>query len=444
MDDLLMLCRLPGSYEGPWSGEQEHGTDVAKFGGEPMSGSQDFFRTRQPQAVFKHGILSRYPVVFASKTGQSRKVVFLDGYAGRGEYKDGSPGSPLLLSRTAKRVGDFRYVTGIYVERNKADFQNLQQVMAEHGRPEDVVLGGDLHELLPRVLQTAQATALFAFLDPFGTALDREQLVDHLLNRQSGRAPTEVLLHISISTVARIGGLLRRRREAGALSPADRKTIAHADRFLGGTWWQQHFEPVKDQKDERGATAAALEVAAKYQKRVEAGAHCMSLSMPIRHKPGQLPKYLLVLFTRHVDGLWNFADAVGKAGREWEGAWRSAEMAKARTKAAGVNEYALFGVDTLLPPAEEPFDIKEYEKAHHAEWVRIIEQNIVRLLERHNGFVPVRRLAEVYDGVFGAAAIPQVRAAMKSLYQQGVITNNGIGDFQNHWVTLTGPTSRSA
>lgn len=410
-----------------------------------MSGSQDFFRARRPQAVFKHGILYRYPVIFASKTGQSRKVVFLDGYAGRGEYTDGSPGSPLLLSRTAERVADFRHVTGVYVERNPADFRNLQQVMAERGRGEDVVLGGDLHDLLPEILQRAQGTALFAFLDPFGTALDREQLVDQLLNRRSGRAPTEVLLHISISTVARIGGLLRRRREGGgSLSAPDRKTIAHADRFLGGTWWQKHFEPVTSKSDDRAATTAALEVAATYQRGVEIGANCKSLSMPIRHKPNQLPKYLLVLFTRHTDGLWYFADAVGKAGREWEGAWRAAEMEQTRSKAAKVDESALFGVDSLLPPADELFDIKEYEKTHHAEWVRIIEQNILRLLALHTGFVPVRQLAEVYKGVFGAAAIPQVRAAMKSLYQQGVITNTGVGDFQNQWVMRVGPTSRSA
>lgn len=54
--------------------------------------------------MFKHGILSRYPVVFAAKTGSAspgNRVVFLDGYAGRGEYDDGQPGSPLPLSRAA-------------------------------------------------------------------------------------------------------------------------------------------------------------------------------------------------------------------------------------------------------------------------------------------------------------------------------------------------------
>jgi hypothetical protein len=50
----------------------------------------DFFESRKAAAVLKHGILSRYPVIFASKTGkdvENNRVVFLDGYAGRGEYE---------------------------------------------------------------------------------------------------------------------------------------------------------------------------------------------------------------------------------------------------------------------------------------------------------------------------------------------------------------------
>ena len=110
-----------------------------------MSSNEEFFRERRAQAVFKHGILTRYPVVFASKTGQKgRPVVFLDGYAGRGEYEDGTPGSPALLAETASRVESFRDVTGIYVEKNREDFANLKQVMAGYDRPDDLLLYGDL------------------------------------------------------------------------------------------------------------------------------------------------------------------------------------------------------------------------------------------------------------------------------------------------------------
>ena len=56
-----------------------------------MSANEEFFRSRKSAAVLKHGILKRYPVVFASMTGQSNPVVFLDGYAVEANTRTVSP-----------------------------------------------------------------------------------------------------------------------------------------------------------------------------------------------------------------------------------------------------------------------------------------------------------------------------------------------------------------
>jgi three-Cys-motif partner protein len=402
----------------------------------PVSSNEEFFRERRAQAVFKHGILTRYPVVFASKTGwKGRPVVFLDGYAGRGEYEDGTPGSPALLAETATRVDSFRDVTGIYVEKNRADFVNLKQVLARYDRPHDQILCGDLSAHLTKILAAVKGAALFAFLDPFGTALDRDQLVQQLLGRP-GTAPVEVLLHISISTVARLGGLLRRRRIKGVeLSTKDQRTIDHANRFLGGEWWQRHFEPVHDASDQERATEAALRVANEYQAAVCKVTGFMAVSMPIRPKPTLLPKYVLVLFTRHVDGLWYFADAVGKAGREWQGAWRTdvAKKERAKTDAKNVDQLSLFDDDALPPPT--PFDPDRYEQDNREAWQRIIADNIQRLLDTRDYFVLATKVDDVYGSVLGAASERHVRAAIKMLHRAGIVTNKGIGqDFYKEMI----------
>jgi three-Cys-motif partner protein len=398
-----------------------------------MSANEEFFRERRAQAVFKHGILQRYPVVFASKTGWGgRPVVFLDGYAGRGEYRDGTPGSPALLAAHAVKTDSFRQVTGIYVEKNRRDFTNLQQVMARFNRPHDQVLCGDLRDHLPQILTTARGAALFAFLDPFGTALDREQVVADLLNRKD-RAPVEVLLHISVSTVARLGGLLRRRRQEGVeLTPKDQKTIAHADRFLGSGWWRQYFEPVRDAADQECATEAALKVASVYQAGICRDTGSMAVSMPIRPKPTDLPKYVLVLFTRHIDGLWYFADAVGKAGREWQGAWRAAAIRRERAKvtAKHASDFALLDLDEVLPPLEE-FDPeefgKQYEQQHRHEWVQGVEANIHRTFRQHGPFFLAERVDDVYGTLLGAASEQHARKAVKALHRKGIVANTGVG-----------------
>jgi len=396
-----------------------------------VSSSKDFFRERRAQAVFKHGILSRYPTVFAAKTGVAGgRVVFLDGYAGRGEYEDGSPGSPLLLAGTAARVAGFRTVTGVYVERNMEDFRNLQQVMAVHGRGTDHLFSGDLRDHLPRILHIAQGAPLFAFLDPFGTALDRAQLVGDLLGR-TGRAPVEVLLHISVSTVARLGGLLRRRRRQGVeLSPADVRSIGHVDRFMGDRWWQEHFEPVRSVGDEERATAVALRVAEVFMQGVCAETGCRAVSMPVRRHPDHLPKYVLVLFTRHGDGLWHFADTLGAAGREWEGAWQrevaSRQLLKAEERYADAGE-GLFDLDTLFEP--ERFDPEEHEKRHSTQWQAVIMANIRCLLDTVGPFVLTDHIAAVYGDVLGAASARHVKQAVNALYEAGEVTNSGVGRY---------------
>ena len=48
------------------------------------------------QSMFKHAIIKNYMPPFLAMTGSTsdrRRVVVMDGFAGRGRYADGSPGS---------------------------------------------------------------------------------------------------------------------------------------------------------------------------------------------------------------------------------------------------------------------------------------------------------------------------------------------------------------
>jgi three-Cys-motif partner protein len=204
--------------------------------------STDFFASKKAAAVFKHGILSRYPAVFAAKTGKlaiGGRVVFLDGYAGRGEYDDGQPGSPLLLSKCADFVSGFRNVEGFFVEQDPNNYANLVRVLDEKGgSTKRQVRKGSLDEHLPEALRVASGFPLFAFIDPFGPAIDFMSIKTQLLARPAW-PPTEVLLHFSVLSVARMGSAVHKARERhGELPEKDRKIADKLDRFLGGEWWQ--------------------------------------------------------------------------------------------------------------------------------------------------------------------------------------------------------------
>lgn len=385
-----------------------------------MAGT-DFFASRKSAAVFKHGILSRYPVVFASKTGRKvdgNRVVFLDGYAGRGEYARGEPGSPLLLSRCAESVKNYRNVTGFFIEQNADNFANLKRVLEEKGGDaQRVVRCGSVDQHLPEVLELAKGASLFAFLDPFGLALDFDLLKKALLGRPSW-PPTEVLLHFSVLSVARMGrAVYAARSKHGKLSPADQKTADRLDRFLGGAWWQEYFADVRDERDEQRATEIALKVCDRYEKLLTAGTRYRAVKMPVRPRPDLLPKYVLALFTTSSEGAWHFADSLGKAGVEWSVACQTDLLRKGERYGQG----SLFGDDELPNP-------KSYSESHGPGWTRIIARNIERLLDELGPFRPADHVPEVYGTTLGQASTPHVRAAVQRLSGSSVV-NTGNGDF---------------
>ncbi|MGC4811602.1 three-Cys-motif partner protein TcmP [Micromonospora sp. DT228] len=384
-----------------------------------MSANDDFFRSRKAAAVLKHGILKRYPVVFASKTGRENPVVFLDGYAGAGEYDDGQPGSPLLLSQCADFVGKYRDVRGFFVEQDPGNFQNLQQVLAKQGGAMQRELRqGSLDRHLPELLTLAKGASLFAFLDPFGPALDFNLIKTHLLGREKW-PPTEVLLHFSVLSVARMGSAVHKaQQKQDELTGADRKNADKLDRFLGGGWWRDHFAKVTDDRDDKRATDVALQVWQEYEKKLTGGTRYSAVRMPVRPRPDLAPKYVLALFTTHSEGAWHFADALGKAGVEWEEAWQEEQWRRGEADAP-----PLFGMPR--------FDAAEYVQAHSPAWVREIKQNLDALLDRDHPFRAADRVPEVYGKVLGQASAVNVGAAIRQLYGEGRVINSGTGKFWN-------------
>ncbi|MFC4104723.1 hypothetical protein ACFOX0_02055 [Micromonospora zhanjiangensis] len=168
--------------------------------------------------------------------------------------------------------------------------------------------------------------------------------------------------------------------------------------------------------DER-ATDVALRVGLEYERRLTEGTHYRAIRMPVRKRPDLAPQYVLVLFTTHREGAWHFADALGKAGVEWEQAWFEEQVRRG---------------DLVVPTlfGETPvFDAEAYRKQNGPRWTAIIEQNIHGLLEQHPRLTLAEVVPEVYGKTLGQAWIPHVRAAVKSLHARGYIPRTGHGDF---------------
>lgn len=199
--------------------------------------NQAYWQKQHLPSMLKHTLLEKYVPQFAGMTGSNSKnhrVVFLDGYAGRGRYEDGTAGSAERVLQIARRQQDAVHLrwTCFFVEADSAAARSLQSVVREYavGGLQACAYHADVADVLPDVLQTAAGLPLFLLLDPTGLGLPFDCLVQLLgTSRKDPWPPTELLLNFSLEGVRRIAGQV-------ASQQGNEATMRRLDAALGGAW----------------------------------------------------------------------------------------------------------------------------------------------------------------------------------------------------------------
>jgi three-Cys-motif partner protein len=388
------------------------GTEPEVLGGE-TAGEVDadptnpFFVSKRAAAVFKHAVLDQYLVPFASKIGKyapGGRVVYIDGYAGPGRYKDNTKGSPALVLEHAESMADYRTLECLFVERSRADFRRLKGLVTEaqqRGITCDAY-PGSVSRRLDDLLTRAGGAPLFVFLDPFGLGLPFTELTAKVLGGARGPqgAKTEVLINFSANATRRIGGFL----DPKCAAKNRNSTLEAMDRVCGDDWWREVYRA--HDSNEARVEAIANEYARRVARTVKAGFRTSS----VRNRSALQPVYHLVFLSRHPDGLWLFGDALARAQQKWR---RVLDPPPAHV------EGTLFDL---------PDNFEQEEARRSEEWKGEIKRNIVRLLEYTGEFDIRDRYGEVFGSALGLAPYPLLRKAVKELYQEGRTSCSGIGD----------------
>jgi three-Cys-motif partner protein len=358
-----------------------------------------FFVTKKAAAVLKHGILKSYLTPFVSKVGSTstgKRVGLLDGYAGPGRYKDGTPGSPALLAETARSTASYRSVECHFVEENRKNYHRLVHFLELEGHGlKAQPYHGRVEEHLPAICERTRDIPLFAYLDPFGFGIPFGEVVK-LLGRNPHGPPTEVLLNFTANGIRRVGGLLRPDR---VMTARDEKNLLNADRACGDTWWRDLVIASNFEWD-----TAVEAVVTAYMKHVCASAGVRGFMLDVKNQAHHKPVYYLIFFTRHTDGSWLFNEAVSK-GQE---AWRE-HLAPPPPE---VEPDVLFQVVRELT-----FEEREQRLADG--WVKRIQANLEALLTENAQVHVGRQMSAVYEGVLGEAREMHVREAVKGLVKAG-------------------------
>jgi three-Cys-motif partner protein len=355
-----------------------------------MTGQSQFFREQRPAAVLKHGILSRYLRLFASKTGSTapdHRVAYLDGYSGPGEYQDGTPGSPMLAVETARILGDIRNFEGFYVEKEEDSYQRLCDALARTDHRFST-FHGVVEDHLPTIMEAVGAAPLFAFFDPFGLGVPFDMLIEYVLSRKRGQMgpATEVLLNFSLPGLRRNAGHLTSTSTDPAYVKARPKLVEGVDATLGGDWWHPIWQAANNDREEV--------IARGYVQRLrEAAGGWGQATIPVQNRWDGPPVYYLVFLTSYQGGLWAFAQVLSTAMEEYR------EYAH--------QFYGMLDFDQL--PDRE------------ARWIEQIAINLGSHLTERGPFVIGDDMTEIYGATLGFARETHVRQALKRLCGEGSI-----------------------
>jgi three-Cys-motif partner protein len=153
------------------------------------------------QTEVKHRLLEKYLDPWLNKISTvSPEVHFLDGFAGRGEYTDGSKGSPLIAMDVADRkLREEGWINNrlsrfevIAVEDNEQNYQNLKDCLDKKNSETDVRINAEcynkqFHDYASEYIETyrREPNACFVFIDPFGFSGVPLDTIQELINLRS-------------------------------------------------------------------------------------------------------------------------------------------------------------------------------------------------------------------------------------------------------------------
>jgi len=348
--------------------------------------------------------------VFLIRTSTKTKhVAYVDGFAGKGAYGDGSLGSPGIMLEFAavQKFGRQTDVDLYLCEKDVASFADLSQLAAPYqkkGLSIDLT-NGRAAEHLSAVLPRVAALPTFIFEDPTGLGVPCSDLVA-AMNRNGSAAwpPTEMMINLSLEAIRRIGGHL-------TSATPNKKTMLRLDEALGGQWWRDELAT--------GVTPVAVQaVVNRFAKQLGADTRSQVVVIPVLRAPGHQPVYYLVFCTRHHRGAWNFGHCAAQATEDW---WQGADaIAVEREEAKAGDQLGLLPAEMVL--TRPTIDDVEKEALPY-----VADQINSLLITRKKPLILGDHAPQVFGKYFGQVREKVARAAVKDLHARGLTPSTGVG-----------------
>jgi len=160
----------------------------------------------------KHILLKKYLTAWISILGKNNpRICYFDGFAGRGEYIDGTLGSPLIALEVADSLsGYFGKLICYFIEKDVDNFKNLEEVLRREApsiknwQKVEVTKKNDefanvIEEIFENMGKRHILVPSFFFVDPFGFS----GIPFHIINKILSLPKTEVFFTFMVRDIAR-------------------------------------------------------------------------------------------------------------------------------------------------------------------------------------------------------------------------------------------------
>ncbi len=291
-----------------------------------------FFKNKNNWSVIKDRLLSGYlPQYFQKVLMTRRPIYYIDCFAGKGKFDDGSPGSPqIALQIRDKCLGlttfqnakiDTCFIDLNYAEDLKTNIAGYSNI---NGYPK--VISGRYEDEIEHLIKDKKGTNIFLYIDPYGIKALDSMLFDRFASY--GFYSIEILINMNSFGFFRDACRVKRveyQHDEALLNldeiveyeptqvDASCQSEALLNRIAGGDYWHAI---VKDyQIGAINGYEAEKRFSTEYKRRLRQN-YKYVLDMPIRMKSGQRPKYRMIHVSNHEHGCVLMADNMASRSDE--------------------------------------------------------------------------------------------------------------------------------
>lgn len=292
--------------------------------------NSNFFKKKNEWSVIKDKLLGCYLTPYFQKVLRTGKpICYVDCFAGKGMFDDGTEGSPLIALKTREsclQLTKIRDKQGAiktrFIELNHASDLSKNVEAAHPSYDEPVIIPGAYEDNIEKILSQERGSNVFLYIDPYGIkALDASLFrkfktmgfnsFEMLINFNSFGFFRDAcrVLNVDYHADEALQGLDDLVEYEPTLVSADKESEDLLTAVAGGDYWKAIVLDYKTGKLDGYQAEQRLSTEYKQHLKKDYG---YVLDMPIRLKAGQRPKYRMIHVCDHEDGCFLMAQNMQK------------------------------------------------------------------------------------------------------------------------------------